>query len=112
MASYLKKVLTHNPTKPFKIDVRDPCHHNLEGCVTRTFEIRRRDLLDILQDTRDDVMDRIDITELPEEDRMALHNASAIDRDEVAPIRRRSIHTVEWDREPQYGEMSERLFRS
>jgi hypothetical protein len=112
MAAYLKSVLARNPTKPFKIDVRDHCHHNLEGCVTRTFEIRRRDLLDIMQETGDDIIDRIDVAELPDEDRLALNNPSAIDQDAVGPIRRKSVHVTEWDREPQYGEMSERLFRS
>jgi hypothetical protein len=117
MSTALKRLLLRDLTKPFRIDVRDNCTHNLEGCVTRTFDIRRRDLLDLLQETTqtpagDDIVDRVDIAEYPEEDRMTIHNPSAIDRDAVAPIRRRSMGMVEWEREPQYGELSERLFKS
>jgi hypothetical protein len=111
MTSALKSVLLRDLSKPFRIDVRDTCAHNLEGCVTRTFEIRRRDLLDVLQETvrspaAHDIVDRVDIQEFADEDRLTLHNPSAMDRDAVAPIRRKSFGVTEWEREPQYGELS------
>lgn len=110
LSSSFQRLLGRNLSKPLKIDVRDHCELNVHGCVSRTFEIPRRELIAIL--TADegslDVIDRVDVTEYADEDRCTVYNPSRMDRKIVPSISTKATGVTHWDPEPQYGEMSAR----
>ena len=104
----LQRLLRKNLGKPLKIDVRDHCEYNLHGCISRTFEIPRRDLVALLSadEGNMDIVDRVDISEFPDEDRCAVYNPSRMDQRGLAAVRARATGVTHWDPEPQYGEGS------
>lgn len=112
----LQSYLINNIDKPFKIDIRSVCEHNVFGPITRTFDVKRSDLIKLLQDTSDTtktegvdiIIDRIDITEYPEEGRLTVHNPSRMEQPIVPKLRNVSSSQKEWDLDPQYGEGSAR----
>jgi hypothetical protein len=101
-SSHLYSILAQSLAKPLKVDVRNVCEHNLAGPITRTFELSRKDLVEILR-RADTVVDRIDLTEYPNETHATLYNVSQMDNACIPAIRDVSTQTHVWDLELQYA---------
>lgn len=104
MATHIGKLLSAFLHKPLKIDIRNVCEHNMEGPITRTFTVPRKEVIRILQESESkNIVDRVDITEYPEESRFVVYNKSQMDSPVITPIRQISVDIKEWELEPQYG---------
>lgn len=109
MSSHFKNLILKNLKRPFKVDLRDPCEYNVQGPITRTFEIPRKELIELLQTSDSpETLDRIDVIEYPEEIRYTMYNSSRIDNPTVDLVRNHSSKVTEWDLDPQYGDLSAR----
>jgi hypothetical protein len=109
MAAF-QKLIGRSLYKPLKIDVRDHCEYNVQGCISRTFDIPRRELIALLSSDEAslDIVDRIDVIEFPDEDRCVMYNPSRMDRKGVSQVRDRAENVTHWDPDGQYGEWSAR----
>jgi hypothetical protein len=108
--SAFQRLIGRSLNKPLKIDVRDHCEYNVQGCISRTFDIPRRELITLLSSDEGnlDVVDRIDVNEFPDEDRCVMYNPSRMDGKAVSEVRARARNVTHWDPEGQYGEWSAR----
>lgn len=109
VTTYLQSLLWKNMNKPLKIDIRNVCEHNIEGPITRTFAVPRKDLISMLEKTDSkNIVDRVEITEFENESRWTVYNPSRVDHPTVSQVKDVANEVTEWDLEPQYGEWSAR----
>lgn len=111
MLTYLQSLLWRNMNKPLKIDIRNVCEHNIEGPITRTFSVPRKELVDMLKTTEKEngnIIDRVEITEYEDESRWTMYNQSQIEQPVVSEVKAVAVKVTEWDIDPQYGEWSAR----
>lgn len=105
---YVGAILSRNMRKPLKIDIRTPCEQHATGPITRTFDISRKELITLLKknnrNENNDIIDRIEIIEYSDEERITIYNPSQIEKPIIYDIKKQSTHEEIWDLESQYGD--------